>query len=205
MHQTQPLLSVDGRDYRFCDICEARFLAPEHRPERVEEIALYRLHRNDSADPGYRRFAARLCDPLLERLAPVQAGLDFGCGENSAVAAILQEVGHRVALYDPLFHPNDDALERQYDFIVCSEAAEHFHNPAEEFTLLDRLLRPGGWLGVMTCFQEDDARFAAWHYRRDPTHVVFYRAATLRWIAARFGWSCDIPVKNVALMRKPAI
>ena len=40
-----------------------------------------------------------------------------------------------------------------------------------------RLVRPGGWLAVMTCFQTDDARFAGWHYRKDPTHVVFYREA----------------------------
>ena len=40
---------------------------------------------------------------------------------------------------------------------------------------LSYLVRPGGWTGVMTCFQTDDARLAHCHYRRDPTHVVFYR------------------------------
>jgi len=64
------------------------------------------------------------------------------------------------------------------------------------------LVRPGGWLAVMTCFQTDDARFADWHYRRDPTHVVFYRDVTLRHIAQRRGFDCEIPVKDVALMRK---
>ena len=50
----------------------------------------------------------------------------------------------------------------------------------------------------------DDARFAQWHYRKDPTHVVFYRAATFRWLAARHGWSCAFPVKDVVLMRNDA-
>ncbi|MEQ8700574.1 MAG: methyltransferase domain-containing protein, partial [Bauldia litoralis] len=101
------------------------------------------------------------------------------------------------------FLPDTGPLEETYDFITCTEVAEHFHRPAAEFDRLDSLLRPGGWLAVMTCFQTDDDRFATWHYRTDPTHVVFYREATLRTIAAQHGWSCDIPVKDVALMRKP--
>ena len=40
----------------------------------------------------------------------------------------------------------------------------------------------------MTCFQNADDRFATWHYRRDPTHVVFYREETFAWLAAHFGW-----------------
>ncbi len=55
----------------------------------------------------------------------------------------------------------------------------------------------------MTCFQTDDARFARWHYRRDPTHVVFYREETLRLLAARRGWEIDVPCKDVALLRRP--
>jgi hypothetical protein len=57
----------------------------------------------------------------------------------------------------------------------------------------------------MTFFQTDDAGFADWHYRKDPTHVVFYREATMRQAAASRGWSCEIPVRNVALMRKPQV
>lgn len=74
--------------------------------------------------------------------------------------------------------------------------------PAREFARLDALLEPGGWLAVLTTFQTEDAAFAGWHYRRDPTHVVFYRPQTFRRIARRHGWSCEIPCANVALMRK---
>ncbi|WP_347259047.1 class I SAM-dependent methyltransferase [Methylocaldum sp.] len=91
---------------------------------------------------------------------------------------------------------------RIYDFVTCTEVAEYFHQPSREFRRLDALLRPGGWLALMTCFQSDDTRFADWHYRRDPTHVVFYREATLRRLAGRHGWHCEIPCPNVALMRK---
>lgn len=196
-------MHVDGRDYWRCDACEATFVPPAQRPTVAVERAEYLLHRNAPDDPGYLRFLARLADPLLQRLPPAAEGLDYGCGPGPALAAVLRAAGHRVALYDPLFAPDTAALARSYDFVTCTEVVEHFHDPAAEFVRLDALLRPGGWLGVMTCFQTEDARFAGWHYRRDPTHVVFYRERTFRHIAQRFGWHCEVPCKDVVLMHKP--
>ena len=199
-----PFVVVAGRNYRRCGRCLATFLEPAQRPSLEVERAHYRTHANAVDDPGYRRFLARLATPLLARLAPRSKGLDFGCGNGPALAAMLAEAGHAVALYDPLFRPDPAPLAAVYDFVTCTETIEHLHDPAGGFDLFDRLLRPGGRLGLMTCFQTDDARFAGWHYRRDPTHVVFYRAATLHRIAADRGWSCTIPEKDVALLQKPA-
>lgn len=198
-----PFVAVEGRDYWRCETCEARFLDPTQRLSRRQEYEHYLTHENDSDDPRYRKFLARLAEPLLSRLPPKCRGLDYGCGPRPALAAMLREAGHEVALYDPFFQPDPSPLAGCYDFIVCTETCEHFHQPAEEFDRLDGMLRPGGWLAIMTCFQTDDTRFAGWHYRKDPTHVVFYREETLRFVAARRGWSCEIPVKDVALMRKP--
>jgi Methyltransferase domain len=197
------LARLDRRDYWRCDSCEARFLDPRQRPSRAAEYAHYLGHENDPGDPRYRKFLSKLAGPLLERLGERRSGLDYGCGPGPALPAMLREAGHEVALYDPFFHPDAAKLRRCYDFIACTEAAEHFHRPAAEFDRLGRLLRPGGLLAVMTCFQTEDARFAGWQYRRDPTHVVFYREATLRRVAAQRGWACEIPCKDVALMRKP--
>ncbi|MEX2616169.1 MAG: class I SAM-dependent methyltransferase [Alphaproteobacteria bacterium] len=199
----QPFLSVDGRDYRRCSVCEARFLDTRQLPTRELEHAHYRRHENHPDDPRYRRFLSKLAAPLLARLSAGSQGLDYGCGPGPALAAMLREAGHAVALYDPLFYPDTAPLRHTYDFVTCTETAEHFHRPAEEFDRLMMLLRPGGWLAVMTCFQTDDARFPDWHYRKDPTHVVFYREGTLRHLAASRGWSCDVPVKDVALMQRP--
>lgn len=193
-----------ARSYSRCHECGARFLGPAHRPDARSERTHYDLHENDVADSGYRRFLSRLAYPLLERLPPCQKGLDFGCGPGPALAAMLEEAGHAVALYDPFYAPDTDVLERKYDFITCTEVAEHFHNPAGEFDRLDTLLKPGGWLAIMTCFQTDDARFARWHYRNDPTHVVFYKEETMHWLARHHCWQCEIPAKDIALMRKPA-
>ena len=199
--RARPLCSADGRDYWRCEACLATFLEPSQRPTPAEERAHYRLHENEVSDPGYRRFLARLADPLLARLPPAQDGLDYGCGPGPALAAMLEEAGHRVSLYDPFFAPDPAALARTYDFISCTEVLEHLHAPADELDRLGRLLRPGGLLAIMTCFQTDDDRFAGWHYRRDPTHVVFYREATLRRVAAARGWTCEVPAKDVALLR----
>ena len=109
-----------------------------------------------------------------------------------------------VSLYDPYFYSSTSVLDQTYDFITCTEVVEHLYAPAAVFRDLDRMLRPGGWLGVMTCFQTDDDRFDNWHYRRDPTHVVFYREFTFKLLANRFGWHLEIPRKDVALFRKPA-
>jgi len=194
---------VNGDRYERCGACQATFLNPEQRLSIDDEHARYRQHRNDPDDKDYRRFLSKLAGPLLQRLPLPGKGLDYGCGPGPALACMLREAGHHVRLFDPLFYPGTETLEDLYDFIVCAEVIEHFHQPAEEFARLNRMLIPGGWLALMTCFQTDDNRFATWHYRRDPTHVVFFREATLRYIARRFGWRCEIPVKDVALMQKP--
>ncbi len=198
----RPFKQADGRDYRRCQACEATFLDPGQRPTAEEEFSHYRHHENDPGDARYRTFLSKLSDPLLTRLKPGMTGLDYGCGPGPALAAMLGEAGLSMALYDPFFHPDRDALQRRYDVVTLSEVAEHFFEPAEEFERLDSLLKPGGWLGIMTCFQTEDARFATWHYRRDPTHVVFYRPVTLQVIAEQRGWTCEIPRKDVALMQK---
>ncbi|HUW73527.1 MAG TPA: class I SAM-dependent methyltransferase [Methyloceanibacter sp.] len=201
--ETWLLDTIDGRDYWRCGACEATFVDPAHRLGRDAEHAVYLLHDNDPADAGYRRFLSKLADPLLAKLQRGSLVLDYGCGPGPALAPMLGEAGHELRVYDPFFCPDTRALTRSYDAITCTEVVEHFYHPAEEFDRLDAMLRPGGWLAVMTCFQTEDARFAGWHYRKDETHVVFYRVATFRMIAAQRGWQCEVPCKDVVLMRKP--
>lgn len=190
------------RDYWRCERCKATFLDPQQLPSAESEQQEYQLHQNDVNDDGYRRFLMRVSEPLLQRLQSAQQGLDYGCGPGPALADMLTQAGHQMSLYDPVFQPDTEALQRTYDFITCTEVAEHFHQPAQEFDRLNTLLKPGGWLAIMTSFQTDDSAFANWHYRRDPTHVVFYKEETFYWLASHYGWRCEIPVKNVALLQK---
>lgn len=201
---SRPLAEVDGQRYFSCSGCQLRFLHPSDRPDARTERAHYDLHENLVDDPGYRRFLARLANPLLERLKPASHGLDFGCGPGPALASMLTEAGHSMKIYDPFYAPDSSVLVPAYDFITCTEVAEHLHDPAAVFERLDGLLEPDGWLGLMTRLQTDDERFARWHYRRDPTHVVFYREETLRWLGQRFGWSVEIIGPDVMLAQKHA-
>lgn len=200
---TTCILHADNKTYFRCPRCEVRFLDPTDHPNRDAELAHYELHENDPADASYRKFLAKLFNPLVPLLNPGDQGLDYGAGPGPALAAMFEEVGFAMTLYDPFFHANPAALKCQYDFIVCTETIEHFHNPRKEMDRFARLIRPGGKIALMTCFQTDDERFHAWHYRKDPTHVVFYREETMHYIASRHGWTCDIVQKDVAIMTAP--
>ena len=195
---------VGERRYFECEVCALVHLAPWQRLSREAERAYYGLHENEPSDPRYRAFLDRLATPLASRLAKGAEGLDYGAGPGPTLSGMLQERGFDVQVYDPLFAPHGGALERTYDFVACSETVEHFFSPRKEFARLDRLLRPEGWLGVMTGMRPEGQGFATWHYARDPTHVSFYSHRTMRWIAAAFGWALHFPGRNVALFCKNA-
>jgi SAM-dependent methyltransferase len=197
------LLEIGLRQYIRCPVCEAVFVHPEHRPDRESERARYDLHNNSPEDDRYVLFLRKLADPLIERLKPEAEGLDYGCGPTPLLSELLKESRFPTANYDPFFFPVQAALERTYDFITCSEAAEHFHRPHDEFARLNRLLRPGGTLAVMTSFLDGVKDFVNWHYRRDETHVVFYSTKTFRVIASCFGWEAGFPAPNLTYLLKP--
>lgn len=198
----RPFAEIDARHYFECGVCELIHLAPRHRTGPEEELARYETHENDPADAGYRAFLGRLADPLVERLSPGASGLDYGSGPGPTLSVMLEGMGFEMEIYDPFFAPDPAALARTYDFVTCSETAEHFFRPGDEFRRLDDLLRPGGWLAIMTQMFEEEQPFEDWWYVRDPTHVCFYRRESLEWIAARFAWSLELPRPNVALFHK---
>ncbi|MCS3902443.1 2-polyprenyl-3-methyl-5-hydroxy-6-metoxy-1,4-benzoquinol methylase [Methylohalomonas lacus] len=191
------------RLYYQCNVCWLIHLDPSQRPDPTAEKAHYDTHDNDPADPGYRKFLYRLVEPLVPKLRPGATGLDYGAGPGPTLSVMLGEQGFSVTNYDPIYVPDTDVLERDYDFITCTETAEHFFRPGREFERLNALLRPGGWLGLMTMRRDPQRPFASWHYIRDPTHVCFYEQETLEWIAMRFGWRLIIVSKSVALFHKP--
>ena len=192
----------DKKKHWKCNTCAAKFLDTIHYVDEETEKGRYLEHKNIIDDPGYRKFLSKLSDPLKDKLPPNSKGLDFGCGHGPALEDMLKSDGFEVDLYDPFFFPNQDIFTKQYDFITCTETVEHFFNPCEEFKTLDKLLLPGGWLGVMTDFITTEDAFDRWYYRRDPTHVVFYSEKTFEVIADQRGWNCEIPSKNIVLFNK---
>ena len=65
------------------------------------------------------------------------------------------------------------ALNRTYDFITCTETVEHFTDPCTELQRFDILLRPGGWLGVMTGMLDSWDDFPSWYYHPRPNACEF--------------------------------
>ncbi|XDZ65826.1 class I SAM-dependent methyltransferase [Alphaproteobacteria bacterium LSUCC0684] len=193
---------VDQRRYFRCPSCALVFLAAEQLPSSQAEKDHYDTHENDINDPRYRTFLSRLAAPLIPRLRQGAGGLDFGSGPGPALAAMLREAGFTMEIYDPFYADNPDVFHRQYDFITMTEVAEHLHHPGEDFARLDRMLKPGGWLAVMTQILDDETAFAGWHYRRDPTHVAFFQRQTFDFLSQYFGYRIDWLHASVVLMQK---
>ncbi len=187
--------------------CDLVFVPDRFLLSQQAERERYVLHENDPADEGYRAHLRNLLDEIAPLLPPGAEGLDYGCGEPPVLVMMLRERGLRAEGWDLFFSPDaaplERARERPYDFVTCSETAEHFRAPLTEFERLNRLLRPGGVLGVMTQMLDDWSAFGDWHYRFDATHISFYSARTMRWLAKRFGWSVNFPREHVTVFRKP--
>ena len=187
-----------ARDYWQCLHCELVFVPTTQHVSRETEQAIYDLHQNTLDDPGYHRFLSRLAQPLLAILPPQAQGLDYGCGPAPLLARILREAGHELKLFDPIYVNQTAVLTQVYDFITCTEVAEHFRNPDAEFARLFGLLKPNGTLAIMTKRVIDRQAFSRWHYKNDPTHISFYNEHCLQWLASHYQRQLSLPAADVA-------
>lgn len=190
------------RDYYRCQPCALVFVDPLSLPDKSQELAEYQLHENTLEDDGYLAYLRRLFDCLAPHLRTDMSMLDYGSGPCPALAHLFQEAGFSMDCYDPFFGPK--AIEKdQYDIITATESIEHFHSPAKEWAHWMRLLKPGGWLGIMTKRVLDVQRFANWHYKNDPTHVSFFSVETFSWLAKTHNLNVIFPANDIVLMQKP--
>ena len=153
------------------------------------EKALYLTHQNDVNDLRYQAYLSPAINAVLRDYDNTAAGLDFGAGPGPVVQHVLSGHGFQLSLYDPIFHPDVSVLDRDYDFIICTEVMEHFHDPNQAFKQLRKLLKPGGKLYCMTSLFDPHIDFMKWHYKNDPTHVFFYHQNALDYIAEQHGFS----------------
>ncbi|HEX7025741.1 MAG TPA: class I SAM-dependent methyltransferase [Gammaproteobacteria bacterium] len=201
--------AIDGyahdrsRIYFRCDECSLIFADPASRLNRTEEKAVYDQHKNNPDDPEYRQFLSRLAEPLKERLGKRKLhGLDFGSGPGPTLTVMLEESGYRMSLYDPFYASDTSVLDRQYDFVTCTEAIEHFNAPAREWRLLLELVKPGGLLAIMTRLTDETDDFTQWHYKNDPSHVSFFSRETFYYLAKRDCLQCELIGSDVVLLTK---
>jgi 2-polyprenyl-3-methyl-5-hydroxy-6-metoxy-1,4-benzoquinol methylase len=115
---------------------------------------------------------------------------------------MFKEIGHSMEIYDTFYAREPDLLNRQYDFITATEVLEHLHHPRQELDRLWTLLKPGGYLGIMTQLVKDQKTFSHWYYKNDPTHVCFFSRSTFQWLAGWWQAEVEFADNDVMLFQK---
>ena len=181
--------------YYKCSTCAAILMHPDHYPSTNNEKKRYLEHNNNVHDLGYQKFVNPIVNAVQKDFNNTTSGLDFGCGTGPVISKLLRDKNYSIATFDPFFDNNLNALKTTYNFIVCCEVIEHFHNPLKEFKLLKSLLKPKGKLYCMTDLFSANINFKNWYYKDDDTHVIFYHKNTFKWIEKNVGFS-KVTVNN---------
>lgn len=186
-----------------CSECKAIFLSKEFFPNPIEEKARYEEHINDVNDLNYQKFVSPITDKVCEDYTTESVGLDFGSGTGAVISKVLTDRGYPIYQYDPFFNNIPELLEKKYDYLVCCEVIEHFHDPEKEFHLLKNLLKSGGHLYCMTSIYNEDINFHGWNYKNDQTHVFIFQKETLEWIKVHYGFSSMTIDNRLVVFQKP--
>ena len=193
--KTKYYLKFRNKDYYICHTCGSIEMHPDFFVSAEKEKKRYELHRSDILDIGYQRFVEPITDYVINNFDSRHDGLDFGAGNGKIIAKILKSKNIDIKVYDPLFHNDKSVLNSKYDYIISCEVIEHFHNPAEEFSLLFSLLKSGGKLIIMTEPLKEDINFIDWYYKNDETHVFFYSKTTFEYIKNKYGFK-NVDIEN---------
>jgi len=174
----------DAREYLKCETCYLIFANPRFHLPIDEERNRYLKHNNSIENAGYVIFLSRVIQPCLKFITSEMVGLDYGCGPVPTLSRILAQYNIRCFDYDPLFaleHPLDT-----YDFIFATECFEHFFNPFADLSRIDSMLKPGGFMAIMTELWTSMEQFETWYYKNDPTHVSFFHKKTFTYLCEEF-------------------
>lgn len=164
-------------------------LHPSNYLSSAEEKARYKTHNNDIDDIRYQNFVSPVVEAVVNNYNTKHRGLDYGAGTGPVITSLLEKKGYKLNLYDPFFHFYPKNLDKKYDFIVCCEVIEHFHNPYAEFKSLTNMLNPNASIFLMTSLYDESIDFKTWYYKNDDTHVFFFHKKGLKWIKNNFGFS----------------
>jgi len=191
-----------SRLYCICPLCDLRFIPPAFHLSPAQEYARYLLHQNSGANTGYVKFLMVAVECLKNHLSKTHQGaptvLDYGSGPGPVLVELLNQHGFAAVGYDP--HFGDQSVpgivvtaslvgQGPFDAVVSTETVEHFRTPRIEWKKMIALIRPGGFLVVVTSLVVPGIDLSKWHYANDPTHIVFYSESTFRYIAEQWGLS----------------
>ncbi|MCK9255104.1 MAG: class I SAM-dependent methyltransferase [Bacteroidales bacterium] len=179
--------NINSKLYNNCLNCDLIFLDKTYYLNQKDEKKRYAFHQNNIEDKGYVDFLNQLIFPLKNFLKPKIQGLDFACGPEPVLANLMEKYDLKCDFYDPYFFPKLDK-NKTYEFITATECFEHFFEAKKEIELINSLLKPKSYLGIMTEFVTNKINFKNWYYIKDPTHVCFYSLKTFEYLSEKFGF-----------------
>lgn len=198
----RPFHRDQRREYVICANCWLVWVPERFHLNECAEKAEYDRHENDLNSLGYRRFLARLADPILARRCHGD-GLDFGCGPGPLLAKMLAEGGLSMDVYDPFYANNPAIWSKRFQVITATEVVEHLRTPGITLEAVWQLLEPGGLLGLMTKRWLSQDKFRSWHYINDPTHVIFFHLHTFYWLAQHWRAKLTVAGPDTVIFEKP--
>jgi 2-polyprenyl-3-methyl-5-hydroxy-6-metoxy-1,4-benzoquinol methylase len=95
-------------------------------------------------------------------------------------------------------------LSGLFDFVTATEVVEHLQAPGHWLELLWSRIKPGGILAIQTKRVIDRPRFSQWHYRLDPTHIMFFSEETFVWLAKHWQADLELVADDVVMIQKNA-
>lgn len=186
---TKLFIKIKEREFYRCEKCYSIMLSPINYLNKENEKLRYEEHNNDVFDKRYQDFVSPIVNAVLKDFEEEHKGLDFGSGTGPVITKMLKDQDYDIEIYDPFFANDKEKLYKSYDYIVCCEVMEHFHNPRLEFKRLKNMLNNKGYLYLKTKVYNENIDFESWYYKDDPTHVFFYHLKGLEFIREYYGFS----------------
>jgi len=201
-HQTAIFHQDDQRDYYRCQLCALVFVPSCYFLDAAAEKTRYDSHQNTADNIGYCNFLERLTEPLITYLKAGDCGIDYGCGPEPILSQMMQKKGFEMHHYDPYYSNHTQHLNKQYDFLTCSESIEHFYTPNNEWQQWLKMINKKGWIAIMTQLLTPQIDFSQWYYKNDPTHVCFYSTETFHWAAKKYNLKTRFINTSVVIMQR---
>ncbi len=128
--------------------------------------------------------------------------MDFGCGPGPTLSLILEQHGYQMEVFDPFYANDKTVLAKQYDFVTATEVVEHFREPGNSLCKMWSLVKPRGYLGIVTKLVINRSAFANWHYKNDNTHICFFSIETFEWLGKQWNAKPEFIGKDVIIFQK---
>ncbi|MGB0894396.1 MAG: methyltransferase domain-containing protein [Parashewanella sp.] len=195
-HSAQWFMQDKKRSYFSCKQCEFIFADPKsHIPSKV----------NTTTTSEQKQLVSFLLSGInnieLQNAAPLNI-LNFGQTIEQQHMSKLNRSRHNLKQFNPLYPAHSNELTQQYDLIACHQILSKLSQPAKEWQLLQRLLKPNALLVIEVPILSNIEQFHCWPNKKALQHIAFYHANTFQFIAHHFNLELVYQQKNLVLLRK---